>query len=131
MPMVLTSPRFRSNAQLQQAAFNAPPLKRGAEGEHVRLVQQALIDLGYAMPVSVKQHGTPDGVYGNETVQKVIAFQVREKLSADGSVGQFTMHKLDEKLPNPGEPMPPLPGADTYIVPGLKVVIAQPTQNTC
>ena len=129
--MVLMSPRFRDNARLQLAAANNPPLRRGAEGEHVRLVQQGLIELGYAMPVSTKKYGSPDGIYGNETIEKVRAFQQREHLGNDGSAGNFTMHKLDSKLPTRGEPLPPLPRLDTYIVPGLKVVIAQPTSMIC
>jgi hypothetical protein len=83
------------------------------------------------MPVSTKKYGSPDGIYGSETADKVRALQRREHLSADGTVGHDTMHRLDALLPGAGEPLPPLPKSDTYIVPGLKVVIAQPTSLVC
>lgn len=129
--MVLASPRFRDNARLQLAAGNSPPLRWGTEGDHVRLVQQGLMDLGYALPVSTKRYGSPDGIYGGETIEKVRAFQLREHLGVDGTVGRFTMHRLDALLPAAGAPLPPLPKPHTYIVPGLKVVIAQPTSMIC
>lgn len=129
--MVLSSPRFRDNVRLQQAATNSPALRFGAESDAVRLVQQGLMDLGFPLPVSNKKYGSPDGMYGSETAEKVRAFQRREHLSSDGTVGHDTMHRLDALLPDAGEPLPPLPKADTYIVPGLKVVIAQPTSMVC
>ena len=63
----------------------------------VRLVQQALIDLGFPMPISVKCFGSPDGIYGNETTAKVSDFQRKNGLSADGRAGHDTLAKLDLK----------------------------------
>jgi peptidoglycan hydrolase-like protein with peptidoglycan-binding domain len=38
-------------------------------------IQQALIDIGYQMPVSTSKYGQPDGVYGKETIAVVKKFQ--------------------------------------------------------
>ncbi len=107
--MALQSPRFRDNQQLQDAAANKPPLRAGVTGEGVRLVQQALIELGFEMPVSVKKHGTPDGIFGTETKTTIKKFQTSEGLVPDGQAGRNTMAKLDELMPNAGDPLPPLP----------------------
>src|SRR4051794_29880967 len=54
--MPLTSPRFAGNARLQSAAENKPPLKIGEpKGQAVELLQQALADLGYQMPISFRE----------------------------------------------------------------------------
>lgn len=38
-------------------------------------IQQALIEVGYQMPVSTSKYGQPDGVYGKETIAVVKKFQ--------------------------------------------------------
>src|SRR5438094_114117 len=75
-PMALTSPRFANAARLQQASENNPPLKAPETSEAVRILQLALLDLGFAMPISTAG-GTalPDGIFGPETTQTVRAFQ--------------------------------------------------------
>lgn len=107
--MALKSPRFASNTRLQRASEDRPALNAGEHGEAVRLVQQALIDLGFAMPISTRKFGSPDGVYGHETVARVREFQTKFHLRVDGSTGRHTMAKLDELLPAAGTPLPPLP----------------------
>ncbi|MBW4465763.1 MAG: peptidoglycan-binding protein [Pegethrix bostrychoides GSE-TBD4-15B] len=61
-------------------------LKLGASGEIVALLQQTLADLGY--PVSV------DGLYGYETKEAVIAYQVDQGLLVDGIAGGQTLDSL-------------------------------------
>jgi hypothetical protein len=107
--MALKSPRFASNTRLQRVAENKPPMGRGENSEAVRLVQQGLIDLGFELPISIRRFGSPDGIYGAETAAKVREFQTKFKLKVDGITGQKTMAKLDELLPTPGTPLPPLP----------------------
>lgn len=107
--MPLKSPRFQPNQRLQRAAENSPPINVGEKGEAVRLVQQALIDLGFPMPLSTRRFGSPDGVYGQETIKQAKAFQIKFHLSPDGGTGRQTMGKLDELLPSAGVPLPPLP----------------------
>lgn len=94
--MALSSGRFRDNAELQAAARNAPALAFGAEGEHVLILQRALGDLGFAMPISAPQNTRPDGIYGQETAATVRKFQQREGLGVDGVAGKQTLTRLDE-----------------------------------
>jgi peptidoglycan hydrolase-like protein with peptidoglycan-binding domain len=112
--MPLTSPRFKDNAQLQKAAANSPPLRSGHTGEGVRLVQQALTDLGYALPITYQRSGSPDGIYGAETSAAIKDLQRKHSLGADGVAGKDTMAKLDELLPTAGKPLKPLPGAGKF-----------------
>ena len=83
------------NRRLQAAASNSPPLRSGETGEAVELLQQALIDLGFRLPISTKKTGFPDGIYGAETKSAVTAFQAGERLHDDGIAGKDTLHRLD------------------------------------
>jgi peptidoglycan hydrolase-like protein with peptidoglycan-binding domain len=93
--MALSSPRFKRDPNLRLAANNQPSLKVGARGEAVKILQQALIDLGFAMPRS-NTGGFPDGIYGSETEATVKAFQRANALSADGIAGRDTLLRLDQ-----------------------------------
>ena len=109
--MPLTSPRFAGNARLQSAAENKPPLKIGEpKGQAVELLQQALADLGYQMPISFRE-GKPDGIYGKETTRVVRQFQIDQGFSPDGwdgRAGRDTLTRLDQLFPPP-RPLPPAP----------------------
>ena len=99
--MTLTSPRFSSNKQLQNAANNTPPLKQGDRGNAVHLIQFAFIDLGYSLPISTaKIQLSPDGIFGNETLAKIKEFQKRNSLLDDGIVGKNTMQAFNRLLSN-------------------------------
>jgi peptidoglycan hydrolase-like protein with peptidoglycan-binding domain len=105
--MPLTSTRFSRNHRLQAAAENNPPMRKGEHGEAVQILQQALIDCGFDMPISTNKGGqTPDGIYGDETVNTVYKFQAREGLQRDGIAGRQTLTRLDQLFP------PPVPGKD-------------------
>lgn len=125
--MTLHSPRFAPIQQCQQAANNSPVMRSGSRGAGVAAVQQGLIDLGFPLPLSTRRFGVPDGIFGNETAGAVRAFQTRNSLSPDADVGRNTMTKLDTLLPLPISAPSGLP----YAVPGLRVVIAQPTSMVC
>lgn len=89
----LQSPRYASNNKtLQNAYDNNPPLRQGASGDAVVLVQQGLIDSGIPLPLSTS-NGTapPDGVFGPETARGVHQFQGQYGFSQDGRVGRQTM----------------------------------------
>jgi len=133
--MALKSPRFTSNPRIQKAAENNPPLRRGETSEAVWILQQALLDLGYPMPISTKKYGSPDGIYGAETFRTVYQFQTKYSLSKDGVAGRQTFAKLDELLPNAGK-QPPRPGTDPatglpYRIPGIFQRLTQPTGMAC
>lgn len=95
--MALACTRFTSEPTLVKASSNAPPLRQGASGPGVKALQLALLDLGFAMPVSTGG-GTrlPDGVFGPETAGAVRAFQQANALMVDAVVGTQTMTRLDQ-----------------------------------
>ncbi len=117
--MPLQSIRFKSILQLENAQSNSPAVLRGAVGEGVRAIQQALADLEYPMEDSFAVYGTPDGVFGKETKKRVIEFQEDFFLEPDGKVGRNTINKLDEQFKDEHlpPPIPPIPIID-YRVPG-------------
>ena len=112
--MPLSSPRFAGNARLEKAASNKPAMGWGEKGEPVRVIQQALIDLGHFMDISTKKFGSPDGIFGNETYERVKSFQRSKGLFPDGIVGQLTMKELDKALPGAGPVLPPLPATPAF-----------------
>lgn len=101
MPLAL--PRFKNERELIAVESGRAALKRGSTGRHVHLVQMALIDLGFAMPIStLSQDYSPDGVFGVETEAVVKAFQRSVPppgLKPDGVVGQLTLRELDKRFP--------------------------------
>jgi len=61
-------------------------LRRGAKGEEVRQVQEALVALGYSTTI--------DGKFGPATAQAVKSFQASSDLTDDGVVGPATLSAL-------------------------------------
>ncbi len=88
----LQSDRFAGNATLEAVLANKSKLQRGSKGEAVRLVQEALMELGYALP----KYGA-DGSFGGEMESAVKQFQSEEGLGDDGVVGTGTLGRLDAK----------------------------------
>lgn len=107
--MPLTSAWFATDLQLQKAAENAPPLRAGSNGGGVARLQQALVELGFKLPVSVKADGTADGKFGGETDKAVRAYQAKKGLTADGIAGHDTLTLMDGELAGtaPGGHMTP------------------------
>jgi peptidoglycan hydrolase-like protein with peptidoglycan-binding domain len=66
-----------------------PTLERGSEGQDVRDLQEALIELGF-------KPGAVDGIFGVYTDSAVRAFQTWATVVADGIVGPLTWEKLDD-----------------------------------
>lgn len=64
-----------------------PVLRKGAQGNITKLLQEKLVKLGY------NTNGV-DGIFGNGTYSAVREFQKTRGLSADGIVGQNTWRKL-------------------------------------
>ena len=93
--MALTSPRFSSSRRLLNAEIGQP-IRQGASGRHVHLVQMALIDLGYPFPRSTgNPNYSPDGRFGNETREKLIAFQNANRIPPTGAIDRTTLQTLD------------------------------------
>ncbi|MFO0560845.1 MAG: peptidoglycan-binding domain-containing protein [Polyangiales bacterium] len=61
-------------------------IERGARGDSVRDLQQALVDAGYDIEV--------DGIFGEDTESAVVDFQSNNGLDADGIVGPRTWRAL-------------------------------------
>jgi hypothetical protein len=95
----LTSVRFAGDETLE-ACYDGEKsryLRYGSRGEPVTKIQQALIDLGYSMPISTKKTGSPDGIFGAETSRTVKQFQRDYGLTQiDAIVGPETIARFDE-----------------------------------
>jgi lysozyme len=63
-------------------------LKKGAKGNEVKSLQQALKNLGYVIGV--------DGSFGNETEKVVMQFQRDHNLAVDGVAGSNTMAVIND-----------------------------------
>jgi peptidoglycan hydrolase-like protein with peptidoglycan-binding domain len=96
-PATLGNARFASDATLGAIAKGGLTLAAGAKGATVVTVQQALMDLGYAMP----KYGA-DGGFGGELKHALLAFQKDQRLPASGVVDAATMKALDAAAPAPG-----------------------------
>ncbi|NES86919.1 MAG: peptidoglycan-binding protein [Moorea sp. SIO2B7] len=79
-------PTGRTTANSQSIAA-LPILKQGMEGNAVRRLQQRLSALGFFK-------GQVDGIFGQQTLNAVIAAQSSFGLDADGIVGSATWKKL-------------------------------------
>ena len=66
-----------------------PQLSKGSKGDKVRVLQELLLGRGYDLGT----YGA-DGDFGATTHRRVVAFQVRNHLVADGIVGKNTWRKL-------------------------------------
>jgi peptidoglycan hydrolase-like protein with peptidoglycan-binding domain len=99
--MALTLSRFSQDARLSRASENQPPLRQSESGAAVRILQLALIDLGFPMPGSTKD-GTrlPDGIFGNETAACVRGLQQANGLTVDAVVGRQTLAALEAQILN-------------------------------
>lgn len=65
-------------------------LKKGDKNLQVKDLQNKLVILGYNVEV--------DGIFGNNTFEKVVEFQKNNHLIADGIVGEKTSKLLDIKI---------------------------------
>lgn len=75
-------------AYFQSVSSNAATVyKNGSQGEVVKQIQQKLKNWGY-------YDGNVDGIYGEKTTAAVRQFQSKNKLTADGVVGQQTLNAL-------------------------------------
>jgi Putative peptidoglycan binding domain len=102
----LISPRFDGNARLAAAQRNDAIQVGERDRAAVRLLQEALLDLGFSIPSSttpVQLAGlprsedllVPNGIFGEDTGKAVAEFQSNFGLvRRDGLVGEETMSKL-------------------------------------
>jgi peptidoglycan hydrolase-like protein with peptidoglycan-binding domain len=86
----LSSPRFAGNIALEAVFDGERDIRRPAQSADVRILQQALVDLGHPLPV----HGV-DGKFGPETETAVKAFQSARGVPDSGRLDAATMDALD------------------------------------
>ena len=70
---------------------NYETMRPGARGARVKVLQNALNQLGYSV-------GSVDGVYGSGTQRAVTSFQKAQKLTADGIAGRATLTRIEALL---------------------------------
>jgi len=96
--MALVSPRFPSG-RLRSIDEHGSPLRKGARGRSIHLVQQALLDLGHRMPRSTgNANYSPDGIFGREMEAKLKEFQRKQGLPETGIIDRDTIRRLDRLL---------------------------------
>jgi peptidoglycan hydrolase-like protein with peptidoglycan-binding domain len=116
----LSSGKFSGNKDLESVFDNHAVLRRGSTGSAVTLVQEALMNLGYALP----SFGA-DGDYGKETEAAVRAFQQDTGAAVDGVVGTETIGFLDRRVQ--GKPLaPPVAPVVTNTALDPKNIIVEP-----
>ncbi len=113
----LNSTRFSGNSILEACFDGERTLQNGSRGTAVSLMQQALVDAGFQLPV----YGV-DGIFGNETKTALQNFQHASTLATTGILNSETISALDSLysggspvLP-PAIPVSPLPTAPPTIV---------------
>lgn len=78
-----------NNAPQPEQQATATIYSKGSKGSAVKDIQAKLNELGYNC-------GTPDGDFGNNTYNAVVAFQKAKGLVADGIVGNATLPALNK-----------------------------------
>jgi Putative peptidoglycan binding domain len=91
----ITTQQTTTQAATTTQTVEAPAqtLQPGDTGAQVKLLQQALISLGYLK-------GPVDGVYGINTKVAVEKFQIDKGLAEDGVVGPQTLNALQKAVAN-------------------------------
>jgi peptidoglycan hydrolase-like protein with peptidoglycan-binding domain len=120
--MGLTSAILSGNKRLDAAAAGGPSIKPAPPNDDfdaVKRIQKALVALRFPLPGSFPSGpaNEPDGKFGQETYQQVIAFQKMafpaDATQWDGRVGKNTLVEMDTRLPK---------GGSTPVVPSLVVI---------
>ena len=92
--MLLTNPRFANDPVLEACADGSHRMQAREEGDAVRKVQEALLDLDFKLP----RFGA-DGKFGDEMGTTVSAYKVSRNLfPSDPVVGQNTIKALDHEV---------------------------------
>lgn len=109
----LTNPFFEGNPILTQVIKGQKTISSGA-GRHIQLVQQALINLGYNLPV----YGA-DSSWGGETVTALKQFEKDHVGKVDGVLDAQAMSALNSKAPPDGKPLTKFPKYEELFKDGL------------
>jgi peptidoglycan hydrolase-like protein with peptidoglycan-binding domain len=115
----LTSPRFAGNVELEAVYDDERDVRRPANSAVVRVLQQALLDVGHQRPV----HGV-DGKFGPATERAVKAFQTARGVPDSGHLDAATMDALDRGFASHA------PDRGLAQAPGSATPSAPPASNT-
>ena len=140
----LSNPRFTQQPQLADVFAGKTLLKKGARGDGVLAVQEALRDMGFNLQTYTKagvKKGGPDGIWGPQTDTAVLNFQQHTshfypQVKADGVFGRMTLTALDQLAPLPGKKASDLgqpcklPGSHWSPSTSLKVVVVLDEHRT-
>jgi hypothetical protein len=97
--VTLTSRILRDSPRVAEAANNKRrPIAFPETGDGVERVQLALINLDFPLPRSTRKTGSPDGIFGGETLSALKAFQRSKALKDDGMAGPDTLERMDQLL---------------------------------
>jgi peptidoglycan hydrolase-like protein with peptidoglycan-binding domain len=95
-PVTLANPRFKGEPRLEKIAAGGAPLGNSDGGKTVKVVQQALIDLGFELVQHEK-----DGDFGPETQTAIRLFRERRAIPGDKLTAR-ALGELDRTAPKPG-----------------------------
>lgn len=101
-PPSLLNERFAGDGQLGQVLAGGASIGNGTKGEGVKKFQQAMCDMGFALP------GSADGSFGPQTAKAVRNFQVNASkmfpgVKPTGVIDAATLRALDQLAPAPGQ----------------------------
>ncbi|WP_430931729.1 eCIS core domain-containing protein [Saccharicrinis sp. 156] len=116
----LSSARFSGNLVLEACFDGEQTLQNGSSGAPVSIMQQALVDVGFQLPV----FGV-DGIFGNETRTAIQNFQRASSIPDTGVLDVATMSSLDA-LYSGGTPVLP-PAVPVNPPPGTVPVVTSET----
>lgn len=85
--VAMANPAFPRHSWGSYAAVVGP----GGNGGHVYAAQHCMVSLSSVSP------GTPDGVYGTNTKNSIIAYQKAKGLTQDGKAGTGTFGKIQSQ----------------------------------
>jgi len=91
LPVTTQPATTQATTTTQSTEAPAQTLQPGDTGAQVKLLQNALIQLGYL-------NGKADGVYGTDTKVAVEKYQQAKGLAEDGVVGPETLNSLQQTL---------------------------------
>lgn len=95
--LTLKNDRFKADPELAKVLTGQATIGRGTSAETVKKLQNALLDLGYALP----KFGA-DGDFGGETTRAVRQFQTDQNREVTGKLDAATLTALDKVAPAPG-----------------------------
>ena len=102
---------------LYDEPYTRPTLRRGDQGEYVRIMQQYLVNDGYTLKPTKSAPDGCDGIFGADTEVTLIAYQAEHGIVPDGICGADTWTALECPEAPPVEPdVPETPDADLVTV---------------